>query len=70
MNGAFSVIATPMANLIATELGFRFLLGGAAILYGLAWMTFPATVPVRLRGLAPRPSRGQKNDKLTAVNSQ
>jgi hypothetical protein len=47
LNGAFSVIATPMANLIATELGFRFLLGSAAILYGLAWLTFPAMVPVR-----------------------
>jgi hypothetical protein len=42
LNGAFSVIATPMANLIATELGFRFLLGGAVILYGLGWLTFPA----------------------------
>ena len=49
LNGAFSVIATPMANLIATELGFRFLLGAAACLYGLAWVTFPAIVPVRQR---------------------
>ncbi len=49
LNGAFSVIATPMANLIATELGFRFLLGGAAVLYGLAWLSFPAMAPVRQR---------------------
>jgi hypothetical protein len=48
LNGAFSVIATPLANLVATELGFRFLLGGAVILYGLAWATFPATAPVRV----------------------
>jgi hypothetical protein len=48
LNGAFSVIATPMANLIATELGFRFLLGGAVILYGLAWASFPAVAPVRV----------------------
>jgi hypothetical protein len=49
LNGAFSVIATPLANLIATELGFRFLLGGAVILYGLAWAVFPAMVPIRQR---------------------
>jgi hypothetical protein len=49
LNGAFSVIATPLANLIATELGFRFLLGAAACLYGLAWVTFPAMAPVRQR---------------------
>jgi hypothetical protein len=47
LNGAFSVIATPLANLIATEVGFRFLIGGAAILYGLAWVSFPALVPAR-----------------------
>ena len=49
LNGAFSVIATPLANLIATELGFRFLLSGAAILYGLAWLSFPAMAPARQR---------------------
>jgi hypothetical protein len=47
LNGAFSVIATPLANLIATEVGFRFLIGGAAILYGLAWVSFPALSPAR-----------------------
>jgi hypothetical protein len=49
LNGAFSVIATPLANLIATELGVRFLLGGGAILYGIAWLSFPARVPIRQR---------------------
>jgi hypothetical protein len=57
LNGAFSVIATPLANLIATELGFRFLLAGAACLYGLAWITFPAIAPARIwNGLATAPS--------------
>jgi hypothetical protein len=49
LNGAFSVIATPMANLIATELGFRFLLGGALLLYGLAWASFPVAVTAQER---------------------
>jgi hypothetical protein len=54
LNGAFSVIATPLANLIATELGFRFLLGGAVILYGLAWAAFPAMAPIRQRAASNR----------------
>lgn len=41
LNGAFSVIATPLANLIATELGFRWLILGALLLYSLAWISFP-----------------------------
>jgi hypothetical protein len=47
LNGAFSVIATPLANLIATELGFRLLLGGAVLLYGIAWASFPAPLMAR-----------------------
>jgi len=47
LNGAFSVIATPLANLIASEIGFRCLIGGAAVLYGLAWVSFPALSPAR-----------------------
>jgi hypothetical protein len=47
LNGAFSVIATPLANLIATELGFRLLLGGAVLLYSIAWASFPAALAVR-----------------------
>ncbi len=41
LNGAFSVIATPLANLIATELGLRWLILAALLLYGLAWISFP-----------------------------
>jgi len=47
LNGAFSVVATPLANLIATELGFRLLLGGAVVLYGIAWASFPAPLMAR-----------------------
>ncbi|MCB8873724.1 hypothetical protein [Acidisoma silvae] len=43
LNGAFSVIATPLANLIATELGFHWLILAAIGLYGLAWISFPRT---------------------------
>jgi hypothetical protein len=42
LNGAFSVVATPLANLIAREMGFSRVLLCAAILYGIALITFPA----------------------------
>lgn len=42
LNGAFSVVATPLANLIAREYGFSRVLLCAALLYGIALMTFPA----------------------------
>jgi MFS family permease/Na+-translocating ferredoxin:NAD+ oxidoreductase RnfA subunit len=42
LNGAFSVVATPLANLIARESGFSRVLFCAAILYGIALVTFPA----------------------------
>jgi SAM-dependent methyltransferase len=42
LNGAFSVVATPLANLIARESGFSRVLLIAAILYGVALVTFPA----------------------------
>jgi hypothetical protein len=42
LNGAFSVVATPLANLIARESGFSRVLLCAAILYGIALVTFPA----------------------------
>jgi hypothetical protein len=41
LNGAFSVVATPLANLIARESGFSRVLFCAAILYGIAVATFP-----------------------------
>lgn len=42
LNGAFSVVATPLANLIAREAGFDRVLLCAALLYVLALITFPA----------------------------
>ena len=41
LNGAFSVVATPLANLIAREAGFSRVLLCAALLYGVALVTFP-----------------------------
>jgi len=42
LNGAFSVVATPLANLIAREAGFSRVLLGAALLYVIALVTFPS----------------------------
>jgi hypothetical protein len=42
LNGAFSVVATPLANLIAREAGFSRVLLCAALLYVIAFMMFPA----------------------------
>jgi hypothetical protein len=42
LNGAFSVVATPLANLIAREAGFSRVLVSAGLLYVLALITFPA----------------------------
>ena len=42
LNGAFSVVATPSANLLARGVGIDGVLLGAAILYALAVLTFPA----------------------------
>lgn len=41
LNGAFSVVATPLANLIAREAGYRLLLLCAAALYIFALAAFP-----------------------------
>ncbi len=42
LNGAFSVVATPLANLIAREAGFSRVLLCAGLLYVTALLTFPA----------------------------
>lgn len=42
LNGAFSVVATPLANLIGREAGLSRVLLAASLLYGLAWLSFPA----------------------------
>jgi hypothetical protein len=41
LNGAFSVLATPLANLVAREVGFSRVLLGGTLLYVLAALTFP-----------------------------
>jgi hypothetical protein len=43
LNGAFSVLATPLANLVAREAGFSRVLLGGTLLYVLAAITFPTT---------------------------
>ncbi len=45
LNGAFSVVATPLANLIATEAGHSWLLYGAILLYATAFVSFPKWRP-------------------------
>ncbi len=42
LNGAFSVVATPLANLMARNFGFDAILIAAVLLYGLAAITYPA----------------------------
>ena len=42
LNGAFSVVATPLANLIARNMGYQAVLTAAVLLYVLAATTFPA----------------------------
>jgi hypothetical protein len=41
LNGAFSVVATPLANLIAIKQGHARLLEAAILLYGLILVSFP-----------------------------
>jgi hypothetical protein len=43
LNGAFSVVATPLANLLARDAGFSRVLLAAAILYVVALIAFPST---------------------------
>jgi hypothetical protein len=56
LNGAFSVVATPLANLIAREFGFSRVLLCAAILYGIALVTFPAMRKTSVWHDLPAPS--------------
>jgi SAM-dependent methyltransferase len=42
LNGAFSVVATPLANLLLRNIGLAAVLGGAVLLYGIAATSFPA----------------------------
>ena len=42
LNGAFSVVATPLANLIAVQAGFDRLLLAAALLYAVTFLAYPS----------------------------
>jgi hypothetical protein len=42
LNGAFSVVATPLANLVALSFGLDRVLFAAMLLYGLGYTVFPA----------------------------
>jgi hypothetical protein len=42
LNGAFSVVATPLANLVAIAEGYRLLVLVSLLLYGLAYLVFPS----------------------------
>jgi hypothetical protein len=41
LNGAFSVVSTPAANLMAIGFGYDWVLLVALLLYVTAWLTFP-----------------------------
>jgi hypothetical protein len=60
LNGAFSVVATPLANLIAREAGFSRVLLCAAILYAVALVTFPAARKARAWQDISAPSRAAR----------
>jgi hypothetical protein len=57
LNGAFSVVATPLANLIAREAGFSRVLLCSAALYGTAWLAFPALRKISVWQEIAAPSR-------------
>ncbi len=42
VNGAFSVVATPLANLLAVQGGLRWVLLGAAMLYAVCFAMYPS----------------------------
>ena len=42
LNGAFSVVATPLANLVAVQSGFNHVLVAAALLYVLTYAAYPS----------------------------
>lgn len=57
LNGAFSVVATPLANLVAREQGFTAVLLAAAVFYAFAFIAFPTVrKSVKWQDL-PAPSR-------------
>ncbi len=47
LNGAFSVVATPLANLIAVQSGFNWVLLLAALLYTVTFLAYPSVRKIR-----------------------
>jgi hypothetical protein len=56
LNGAFSVVATPLANLIARNFGFHAVLAAAVFMYIVAATTFPAFRRQKTWATTPLPS--------------
>lgn len=54
INGAFSVISSPLANILAISYGYRWVLAGALLLYPVALWAFPGERAVA----AAKPSAG------------
>lgn len=58
LNGAFSVVATPLAGLMSRDIGFASLLIAAAGLYGLAFLVLPVGLRAPRRQRLPQPLAG------------
>ena len=55
LNGAFSVVATPLAGLMSRDIGFSSLLIAAAVLYSLAFIVLPVGARQSRRARSPVP---------------
>ncbi len=53
LNGAFSVISTPLANLLAVTAGYKLLLFASLVLYAMVLVMFP--VPIKQKQYLPMP---------------
>ena len=58
LNGAFSVVATPLAGLMSRDIGFSSLLIAAAVLYSLAFLVLPVGARLSRRAPSPVPDTG------------
>ncbi len=58
LNGAFSVVATPLAGLMSRDIGFSSLLIAAAVLYTVAFMVLPVGARAGRRTPSPVPDPG------------
>ena len=56
LNGAFSVVATPLANLLAVQGGYDRVLSAAALLYVVALLTYPSARRIASWQDVPAPS--------------